>query len=179
MAFSRRDVLSDGTPILIRVVVPQDRARIIAAFEKLEPDSIYTRFFTMKKALTDAELDYLSTSDFEHHLALAASIGSGTGETLIGGASYSVLPSSGSARIAEVSFTIEEDYHGKGLAGKLLALLADLAREHGITSFVAETLAGNAPMMSVFKRSGLPMTSKSEHGVIHVEMDLRQPAARQ
>jgi RimJ/RimL family protein N-acetyltransferase len=87
-----------------------------------------------------------------------------------------VLPSADGARTAEVAFTIEEDYQGQGLASKLLALLADIAREHGITRFVAEVLAGNASMLSVFKRSGLPMTTKNEHGEIHVAMDLRQSA---
>jgi len=176
--FSQQATLRDGTPILIRVVSPQDRQRIVAAFSKLEPDSIYTRFFSMKKELSAAELDFLGSSDFEHYLALAASIGNGADETLIGGASYTVVPSADGARTAEVAFTIEEDYQHQGLASTLLGLLAGIAREHGITRFAAEVLAGNASMLSVFAHSGLPMVTTREHGVIHVEMDLRQSAAR-
>lgn len=173
--FSEQTVLRDGTPILIRVVGPQDRARIVDAFGKLEPDSIYTRFFSMKKELSAAELNRVTTTDFEHYLALAASIGTGRDEILIGGASYTVVTSTDGARAAEVAFTIEEDYHGKGLAGKLLALLIGIAREHGITRFDADVLAGNPSMLSVFKHSGLPTVVTSDHGVFHVEMDLREP----
>jgi GNAT superfamily N-acetyltransferase len=82
------------------------------------------------------------------------------------------LPSTDGERAAEVAFTIEEDYHGKGLASMLLGLLAGIAREHGIVRFEAEVLAGNASMLSVFEHSGLPLTSKNDHGVIHVTMDL-------
>ncbi len=61
-------------------------------------------------------------------------MGSGADETLIGGASYVALPSADGARAAEVAFTIEEDYQGQGLASKLLALLVDIARQHGIAA---------------------------------------------
>ena len=50
--------------MLIRVALPQDRDRIVAAFNKLESDSIYTRFFSMRKELSDAELDRMTASDF-------------------------------------------------------------------------------------------------------------------
>ena len=97
---------------------------------------------------------------------------------MIGGASYVVLPSADGARAAEVAFTIEEDYQGQGLAGKLMAMLAGIARQHGIDRFEADVLAGNAPMLEVFERSGLPLTKTREGGVTHVVMDLRQDSGK-
>jgi len=73
-----------------------------------------------------------------------------------------------------VAFTIEEDFQGQGLAGKLMAMLAAIARQHGIGRLEAEVLSGNAPMLKVFERSGLPLTKTREGGVTHVVMDLRQ-----
>jgi RimJ/RimL family protein N-acetyltransferase len=171
---SRRTTLRDGTPVVIRVIRPDDRIRIVEAFGKLEPDSIYTRFFSMRKELTAAELERLGATDFVNFVGLAAILGSGEGETVIGGASYVALPPATGVRAAEVAFTIEEDYQGQGLAGKLLALLVDIARRHGIQRLEAEVLAGNAPMMKVFERCGLPVTKTREGGVTHVVMDLRQ-----
>ena len=49
-----------------------------------------------------------------------------------------------------------------------------IARQHGIGRFEAEVLAGNASMLKVFERSGLPLTKARDGGVIHVVMDLRQ-----
>jgi len=171
-AFSRPFVLRNGTTGVVRVLRPDDRDRIATAFSKLEPESIYTRFFSMKKSLSDAELTRISTPDFVNYLALVASVGSGSDETLIGGASYTVLPAAGGERAAEVAFTIEEDYHGQGLASQLLAMLAEVARQHGISCFVAEVLAENAAMRSVFDRSGLKPTTTRQDGVIHYRMAL-------
>ena len=171
---SQQASLRDGTPVVIRVALPEDRAKVVAAFGKLDPGSIYTRFFSMRKELSPAELDRFGATDFVNFVALAALVGSGPDETLIGGASYVVLPSPDGARAAEVAFTIEEDYQGQGLAGKLMRMLVDIARQHGIVRFEAEVLAGNAPMLKVFERSGLPLAKSREDGVTHIVMDLRQ-----
>ena len=53
-----------------------------------------------------------------------------------------------------------------------MRLLTEIGRERGIQRFEAEVLAGNPAMLAVFKRSGLPMTQRAEHGVVHVTMDL-------
>jgi RimJ/RimL family protein N-acetyltransferase len=164
--------LRNGTPVQIRVCRPDDRDRIVAAFNELEPDSVYTRFFSMRKELTAAELDRLTSTDFTHFVGLLAVVGQGAGETVIGGATYVALPTSNDTRAAEVAFTIEEDYQGQGLAGQLFAMLADIARRHGIQRFEAEVLAGNAPMLKVFERSGLPLTKSRDGGVTHIVMDL-------
>jgi RimJ/RimL family protein N-acetyltransferase len=177
--FSQQVLLRNGTPVLIRVTLPEDRDKVVAAFNELEPNSVYTRFFGMRKELSAAELDRITASDFVNFVSLAAMVGSGADETLVGGASYVALPSADGARVAEVAFTIEEDYQGQGLAGKLLAGLVGIARQHGIARFEADVLAGNAAMLSVFERSGLPLTKARDGGVIHVVMDLRQdPGAR-
>jgi RimJ/RimL family protein N-acetyltransferase len=99
-------------------------------------------------------------------------VGQGADETVIGGATYVVLPSTNDTRAAEVAFTIEEDYQGQGLAGHLFATLADIARQHGIHRFEAEVLATNAPMLKVFERSGLALTKTRDGGVTHIAMDL-------
>lgn len=176
--YRRQTVLRDGTPVLIRPGVPDDRDRIVAAFNELEPDSVYTRFFSARKALTAAELDRMTATDFVNFVGLLAIVGSGSEQTVIGGATYVALPPAGDTRAAEVAFTIEEDYQGQGLAGQLMALLTDIAREHGFDRFEADVLAGNAPMLKVFERSGLPLTKTREGGVTHIVMDLRQTGAQ-
>jgi RimJ/RimL family protein N-acetyltransferase len=171
-SFSQTARLRDGTPVLLRVLGPQDRDKIVAAFDKLDPHSVYTRFFSFKKELSDADLKRLETTDPAASLALAAFVGSGADETLIGAGSYVALPSSDGVRSAEVAFTVEEDYQGQGLASRLFAALAGVAREQGFQRFEAEVLGGNAPMLAVFERSGLPLARRKEGGVVHLAMDL-------
>jgi len=174
-AFRQATTLRDGTPVTIRVMRPDDRERIITAFNKLEPGTIYTRFFSYRKEIPASTLDRIAAIDFVHLAGLVATLGAGADETVIGSATYVAIPAPDGAKAAEVAFVIEEDYQGQGLASKLMVALTGLARRHGIVRFVAEVLAGNAPMLGVFQRCGLPMSRRSEHGVVHVELDLAVP----
>lgn len=177
LSFSQPALLRDGTPVLIRAIRPDDRQRIIDAFRKLEPETIYTRFFSAKKQLSEDDLSRIDASDFVRAVALVATIGEGADETIIGGGAYTVLDRPGEPPTAELSFTIEEDYHAQGLSGLFMRLLAQIGRERGIRRFEAEVLAGNTPMLKVFQRSGLPMQSRVEDGVVHVVMELGPQSA--
>lgn len=172
MTFSQPAQLRDGTPVLIRAIRPDDRQRIIEAFHKLEPETIYTRFFSAKKELTEADLSRIEASDFVHAVTLVATLGEGADEVIIGGGAYTVLERPGEPPTAEVSFTIEEDYHGQGLSTLFMRLLTEIGRARGIRRFEAEVLSGNTPMLEVFKHSGLRLHTRTEEGVVHVAMDL-------
>jgi RimJ/RimL family protein N-acetyltransferase len=176
-SFSQPARLRNGTAVLIRAIRPDDRQRIIDAFHKLEQETIYTRFFSAKKELTEADLGRIDAADFEHAVVLVATLPSGDDEIIIGGGAYTVLDRPGEPKTAEVSFTVEEDYHGQGLSGLFMRLLTQIGREHGIQRFEAEVLAGNVAMLKVFQRSGLPMSKQVEDGVVHVAMDLDKAAA--
>jgi GNAT superfamily N-acetyltransferase len=176
--FRQQWQLADGTPVVIRAVRHDDRDRIVRAFHELEPESVYTRLFSYRKELTESDLDRLAEVDFVHAVVLVVEKGDGAGgEILIGGVSYYIRNADDGARVAEIAFTIEEDYQGLGLASKLLALATDTARAQGVARFEAEVLAVNASMLGVFRHSGLPLTEHSSEGEIHVVMDLAVPDA--
>ncbi len=85
----------------------------------------------------------------------------GSDDTVIGSGRY-VVTGPGTA---EVGFVVEEDYHGRGLASRLLRHLAPVARDHGITSFEADVIAGNKAMQAVFQRTGWPTHKRREGDV--------------
>lgn len=168
--------LRDGTPVRLRAARGDDRQRLVDFFEHLEPRTIYTRFFGFRKRLTDTELGVIDDNDFVARTILLATIGSGPGETVIGAGSYVVDAASGDPpRRAEVAFTVEEDYQGRGLASALLRTLVAIARAHGLHELTAEVLAENAPMLAVFRRIGLPTKRASESGIVRLSFDLTQP----
>jgi RimJ/RimL family protein N-acetyltransferase len=165
--------LRDGTPVVIRAVRDDDRARIVRAFHELEPESVYTRLFSYRKELTQEDLDRLAGANFVDSVVLVVAKEGGDGdEILLGGVSYYARTAADGARVAEIAFTIEEDYQGQGLASKLLQLAVDIARSQGIARLEADVLAGNAAMLGVFRHSGLALTETAQEDVIHVEMDL-------
>ncbi len=92
-------------------------------------------------------------------------------EIVIGSGSYSrIAPDA-----AEIAFLVEEDYHGQGMARRLLWHLGVIARERGLVRFEAEVLPHNQAMRRVFSASGWPMTFQRVDDVIHITLDLTRP----
>jgi hypothetical protein len=87
-SFSQIETLRSGLSITIRAVRSTDKAGIARAFRRLDPESIYTRFFQAKAALSDEELKTATEVDFERVVALVASVGSEGTETVIGSGRY-------------------------------------------------------------------------------------------
>lgn len=175
LGFHQAITLRDGRPALLRVMRPDDKQRLQNAFTQLDPQSVYTRLFSFRKSIPERAFERIAQIDFVHLAGLVVTMGTGVDEIVIGAASYVGRTDDDGTRVAEVAFTIEEDFQGQGLASRLLAALATLARRHGLVRFEAEVLSGNAPMLAVFQRSGLPMRQRSEGGVVHLDLDLALP----
>ncbi len=51
--FSQTASLREGTTATVRLMRPDDKDKLIAAFAKLDSRSIYTRFFAFRKELPE------------------------------------------------------------------------------------------------------------------------------
>jgi RimJ/RimL family protein N-acetyltransferase len=170
--YRAEDTLRNGIVITIRAVRSDDRERLSNAFAKLERESVYTRFFTYKKALSATELGHIDTMDFVRDVMLVVTTRPDGDEIVIASARYVANDTDEEGVSAEVAFTVEEDYQGLGIAGRMLAHLIAIARQGGIARFVADVLPGNKAMLAVFARAGLPLHKRIESGVVNVEIDL-------
>ena len=162
------ETLRNGLPVIVRALRPDDRDRVAEAVRGLDRDSIYLRLFSYRNELTDAALDRIMRFDPASEVVLIVV----TGEQRVIGSGRYVATSPDSA---EVAFMVEEDFHGQGIASKLLRHLAQVAIGQGIRHFEADVLAENKAMLGVFARTGWPMTKAREGDVIHVKLTL--PAA--
>ncbi len=172
--YDKTETLKNGVAVRIRSIKPDDKQRLWEAFHNLQSESVYTRFFHHKKSLTAEELAAATEVDFDSVVALVVTRAAEGREAIIGGGRYAAYQDGG-VRVAEVAFTVEEDYHGHGIAGLLLRHLAAIARQAGVAQFRAEVLSDNKAMLRVFARSGLPMKKKTEGGVAHVDLALTDP----
>ena len=92
----------------LRPIAPQDKPLLAASFERLSEESRYRRFFTVKKELSAAELDYLVDVDHRVHEAIIA-IDPSSGEAL-GIARY--VRATDDGQVAEVAVTVADDWQG-------------------------------------------------------------------
>jgi RimJ/RimL family protein N-acetyltransferase len=73
---------------------------------------------------------------------------------------------------AEIVLVVDEEYRGIGIGSYLFGLMAKLARERGLKGFTAEMLFPNTGMMKVLKKVGIPIKTRLEDGVYHLEISL-------
>ena len=164
--YSATETLSDGRTITIRAQRPDDREGWRAAIARESAETLYHRFFAVKREFSEKEAHYFLDIDFVKHVALIALANEDGRPTLIGGSRYVVV----APGRAEVSFAVIDEYQGKGIGSALMRHIAAIGREMGLKELVAEVLADNVAMLKVFERSGLAMATKHEGSVVHVTL---------
>lgn len=160
-----RVAVSDHLVVALRPIRPADSERLVEFHGKLSPRSVYRRYFFMHPSLSDAEIERLTHVDYRDRLALIAEA---DGEMVAVGR-YDRSPGSDQA---EVAFVVADEYQHHGIGTLLLEHLAAAAWENGVTTFVAQTLSENRPMLDVFYASGFPVTSTSEYDTVRVQFPI-------
>ena len=163
-------LLTDGTTIEIRAARADDFDAVREMHEKLSPDSLYLRFFSISPRVAEREAHRLCRPPAPDHAALLALM---DGE-LIGCGSYECDDSGPGALSgsAEVAFTVADAMHNRGVGMLLLEHLISLARTRGLHAFTAATLSGNALMLKVFADAGLQAHRALADGVYDLTFPL-------
>jgi GNAT superfamily N-acetyltransferase len=167
--YSAFETLRDGRRVDIRALRPDDRADLIAAVARSSAQSLYRRFFAVKRDFSEPEIEFFLNVDFVDHVALVAVVDEHGPPVIAGGARYVVVQPGK----AEVAFAVVDQYQGQGLGAALMHHLAMIARRAGLKELIAEVLPDNVPMLKVFEKSGLPLSVKREPQVVHVALRLR------
>lgn len=160
--------LRDGTHILVRPILPQDKQRLRQGFARLSARSRYRRFLTARDHLSDQQVRYLTEVDYADHMAWVALDPAQPGQPGVGVARYIRLPQE--PAVAEAAVTVLDDYQGRGIGTILLRLLAESALKQGIGSFRGYVLAENAPVMELLR--GLGATATPERPLLRVDVPI-------
>lgn len=160
-------LLRDGTAVHVRPIRPDDEDDLVAFHSRLSPQTIYRRFFSPRPVLPPKDVHRFTNVDYRHRMALIAVI---NGE-MAGVARYDGKPGTDEA---EVAFVIEDRHQGRGLGSLLLEHLAAAARERGIKTFFAETMADNRAMLGVFRDAGFDARRSFQDGLVHLEFPIAE-----
>lgn len=153
--------LRDGTPVLLRPVLPSDEAMFRAGFSKLSDRSRYRRFHSAHPRLSESELHYLTHVDQADHVAWGAM--DPTRREGLGVARWIRLQEEPDA--AEFAVTVADEAQGQGLGTVLIGLLLASAPSHGIRILRGTVLASNAPMIQLIEELGGKAIHR--HGTSH------------
>lgn len=154
-------LLADGSPAIVRILVPADRSSVQALFDGMREENLYTRFFTLGRAVVSTHLDHLFGGDPDVTAYVVEA-----GGRVIGVSDVERL----STTTAEIAFVVADDMHGRGVATVLLEHAAREAHASGVDWFTADVLAVNHEMLRVFTDVGLDVELQPEGSDVGVRM---------
>jgi len=159
--------LKDGTAMLVRPILPDDKEVLVEGFAHLSPQSRFRRFLGYMDKLRAPLLRYLTEIDYVDHFAWVGF--DADKQTGIGVARYVRMRDEPTA--AEAAIVVIDEYQGRGAGTLLLQLLGATALAKGITHFVGEALAENQPIRELLEGLGARVYEAGA-GEVAFEVDL-------
>ena len=162
--------LASGREAEIRPIRPGDGSALRSAYDRLSPQSKYSRFLAPKPYLSSAEVSYLVDVDGINHLALVATPADDPGTILAVGRLVR-LPEDRDT--VEFAIVVGDDYQREGLATLLLERLRDAARTLGVKRIRATVLAENLAAHRLMRRLPARIVRERNHGTVdELEVEL-------
>jgi RimJ/RimL family protein N-acetyltransferase len=162
--------LRDGTPVMLRPVLPEDRDRLQSGLLQMSAESRYQRFFSPVRGLTEEQLRYFTEVDQEKHVAWIGLDASSAGLPGIGIARFIRMEER--PTMAEVACAVVDALQERGLGTALLAILYLMAQARGIETLRAFVLAENTKIVSWLGHLGAHGKLQPE-GVVKVDLGVQ------
>jgi RimJ/RimL family protein N-acetyltransferase len=158
--------LRDGREVTLRAIQAQDRAELLAAFHRLSDDSRYTRFMAFMRDPPEAMLEAVTHPAAGREFTVVAISGDDGGAgSIVGSARYVGAPGSDTC---EFAVTVADDWHGLGLARRLMEILIDTATAQEFRLMEGYVLAVNTPMRQLAKNLGFADTRCHDDAALRV-----------
>jgi len=174
MTTERHVILLDGTPGIVRPIIPSDRDALVSALAELDPESRIRRFFFNKTKFSDSELTRLTSPDGIDHIAygLAVSLDDGTERMPI--AVARCFRDEHQKDLAEIAVVTADLWQSNGAGLELMRSLSAAATKVGIRRWFAAMFANNTAMKHLLDRFGT-MSEELDlgNGVIEVIYEIK------
>jgi acetyltransferase len=159
--------------VTVRPLRPEDIDLEIQFALGLSKETRYNRFLGAGVKLTRRLLETFTRIDFSRDMALIASTTVEGSEIAIGVARYARLADDVTC---EFAITVSDGWQSHGVGRKLLSMLIESARGHGVARLVGEVFAANTPMLQLARSLGFGIAFHPDGGQLRrVALELDQP----
>jgi acetyltransferase len=162
--------LPSGKCVVVRPIRPEDEPAHRRFFERLDPDDVYFRFFSMMREMPRSQLARFTQIDYEREMAFVAYAPGEESETL--GVVRAIADPDN--REAQFAIVVRSDLKGLGLGRALLEKMIRYCRQRGTGELVGQVLAGNRPMRSLAQETGFREHYDPDAEVMEVRLDLQR-----
>ena len=140
--------LKDGTVVMLRPLVAEDRKGLIAFFQSL-PEEL--RLY-LRHDVTDVEIikSWTENIDYSRVFPILAF----DGDRVVGDVSLHRIPFGWKHHIGTIRVVVAPDYQDKGLGTLLIHEIVELAAEFGLEKLWAELPLNEIGSIAVFRKAG-------------------------
>jgi acetyltransferase len=172
--------LSDGTPITIRPIRPEDEPLMIKFHRTLSERSVYFRYFhpmALNTRIAHERLTRMCFIDYDREIALVAEYqDQETGEGAI--VAIGRLIKVHGRNEAEFALVVSDQFQGHGLGTELLRQLLRIGRDEHLHRITADILPENRGMQRVCEKLGFRLHRSLKDQVVKAEIDLEEGGRR-
>jgi len=162
---SATQTFKGDTRIRFRAIKPSDEEGMRHLFYRFSDEANYYRYFHSVRSMPHAKMQEYVNVDWSRDLSIVGLVGQEGEGRIIAEGRYLSIPGS---LLAELVFVVDENFQSFGIATYLYGMLIRLAKESGLTGFMADVLFDNLAMMKVFHKGELPVRAQLESGVYHL-----------
>ena len=163
----------DDGRVLFRPLKPTDERSLKEFFHSLPHHTDYVRFISAMRVFPQRNLQDLLHIDYEKEMSVVGVITAVDSEKVIALGRYLLDEET---NIAEVDFTVRQEWQGKGVASYLLNHLVMIARARQIAGFVAYVDPANLAASAVFHNTGYVVHRSLRKGIHRITILFDQPA---
>ena len=167
----RRETLSDGTPVLLRPIRPEDEPAWHEMFGRCSQESIRSRFLSLIKRTTHKMATRYCYIDYDREMAIVAEVVENGEKKLVG---VGRLVSDRDARSAEYAVLVIDEWQGRRVGTMLTEYSMEIAQTRDLQRVTAITTPENMRMLGVFRRLGFHLQHEREKGVVLCESDVSE-----
>lgn len=157
--------LKDGTPILLRPILPEDEPLHAEFIAKTSKEDLYRRFFSDIGEITHETLANFTQIDYDREMAFIALRFLDQKPEVIG-VTRALIDNDGQS--AEFAILIRSDIKGTGLGKRLLSKLIDFGQHKQLHHLHAMTMPDNKAMIALAKHLGFTTKIDFDEGCCYL-----------
>ncbi len=171
-AWMEETMEAGGEKITFRPAKTTDSRLIQEHFYSMDKNDISKRFFGLRMHFFWDELKNMFMVDYKSKFSVIAYVGEEGLGKVIGVGMYCIDEGKD---IAEVAYSLDQNWQGRGIAVRLQQKIVDAARHNGIAGLYAMTFPDNNSMIKLFKRLPYKISNRYEDGALIMEASFSEP----
>ncbi|MEJ2056762.1 MAG: GNAT family N-acetyltransferase [Desulfofustis sp.] len=157
--------------ITFRPIKMTDERPLQEHYYGLDQIDVVSRFFHEKTSFVSKQIERTFIIDYSRDLTIVAVVGEPGFERVIAVGEYYNNPES---NLAEIAFSVEKQWQGRGISSIVIRKLAEAARDNGIDGFTAYTSKDNERMIKLFRSLDYQVSVTAEGDMVYLEARFKE-----